>query len=208
MPLSGPPRRRENGLTLGRVDVGPSLMPWISWISLTLGVDLQGPRIVAVESTRARFLTSLDSRPGRVPSAGCVEGWAGDDMDVLHDRRAALDVSKKDVKVCLRTPGTRRNQRHTAFNEHQSRESGADIAYKMGQKGQERRQPRPSAAGLPQRLRPLRRPRDPHHRHRPGARTPREARLRASRHRRLHPRRPPPRNGVPPAQGTEPGSRK
>ena len=34
-------------------------------------------------------------------------------MDVLHDRCAALDVSKRDVKVCLRTPGRRRNQRHT-----------------------------------------------------------------------------------------------
>src|SRR5512133_3249022 len=34
-------------------------------------------------------------------------------MDVLHDRCAALDVSKKDVKVCLRTPGKRRHQRHT-----------------------------------------------------------------------------------------------
>jgi transposase len=34
-------------------------------------------------------------------------------VDVLHDRCAALDVSKKDVKVCLRTPGKRRNQRHT-----------------------------------------------------------------------------------------------
>jgi transposase len=36
-------------------------------------------------------------------------------VDVLHDRCAALDVSKKDVKVCLRTPGKRRNQRHTEF---------------------------------------------------------------------------------------------
>lgn len=34
-------------------------------------------------------------------------------MDVLHDRCAALDVSKRDVKVCLRTPGRRRDQRHT-----------------------------------------------------------------------------------------------
>ena len=34
-------------------------------------------------------------------------------MDVLHDRCAALDVSKKDVKACLRTPSNRRNQRHT-----------------------------------------------------------------------------------------------
>jgi transposase len=34
-------------------------------------------------------------------------------VDVLHDRCAALDVSKKDVKVSLRTPGKRRNQRHT-----------------------------------------------------------------------------------------------
>jgi transposase len=31
----------------------------------------------------------------------------------MHDRCAALDVSKKDVKVCVRTPGKRRNQRHT-----------------------------------------------------------------------------------------------
>lgn len=34
-------------------------------------------------------------------------------VDVLHDRCAALDVSKRDVKVCLRTAGKRRNQRHT-----------------------------------------------------------------------------------------------
>lgn len=58
-------------------------------------------------------MTSLDSRPGRVLSDGCVEVWAGDNVDVLHDRCAALDVSKKDVKVCLRTPGARRNERHT-----------------------------------------------------------------------------------------------
>jgi transposase len=34
-------------------------------------------------------------------------------VEVLHDRCAALDVSKRDVKVCLRTPGKRRNQRAT-----------------------------------------------------------------------------------------------
>lgn len=34
-------------------------------------------------------------------------------MDVLHDRCAALDISKRDVKACLRVPGRRRNQRHT-----------------------------------------------------------------------------------------------
>jgi transposase len=34
-------------------------------------------------------------------------------VDVLHDRCAALDVSKRDVKVCLRTPGKRRNQRRS-----------------------------------------------------------------------------------------------
>src|SRR6266540_4726244 len=76
MPLSGPPRRRENGSSLARVDVVPSLMPWISCISLTLGVDLQGPRIVAVESTRARFLTSLDPWPGRVAEPATSKGLA------------------------------------------------------------------------------------------------------------------------------------
>jgi transposase len=34
-------------------------------------------------------------------------------MDVLHDRCAALDVGKTEVSVCLRTPGKRRNTRHT-----------------------------------------------------------------------------------------------
>ena len=34
-------------------------------------------------------------------------------VQVLHDRCAALDVSTKDVKVCLRSPGQRRNQRAT-----------------------------------------------------------------------------------------------
>jgi len=34
-------------------------------------------------------------------------------VDVLHDRCAGLDISKRDVKACLRTPGTRRNQRRS-----------------------------------------------------------------------------------------------
>jgi transposase len=34
-------------------------------------------------------------------------------MDVLHDRCAALDVAKDEVKVCVRTPGKRRNTRHS-----------------------------------------------------------------------------------------------
>lgn len=29
-------------------------------------------------------------------------------MDVVHERVAALDVSKKDAKVCVRVPGKRR----------------------------------------------------------------------------------------------------
>jgi transposase len=35
------------------------------------------------------------------------------EMDVLHERCAGLDISKKDVKACVRTPGARRNQRHS-----------------------------------------------------------------------------------------------
>jgi len=34
-------------------------------------------------------------------------------VDLLHDRCAGLDVSKKDVKACVRSPGARANQRHT-----------------------------------------------------------------------------------------------
>jgi transposase len=34
-------------------------------------------------------------------------------MEIVHARCAALDVSKADVKVCLRTPGRRRGQRRT-----------------------------------------------------------------------------------------------
>jgi len=73
----------------------------------------QGPRIVAVTSTRARFFDLPRLLTWTGASDGRVEDWAGDGMDVLHDRCAALDVSKKDVKVCVRTPGARRNQRHT-----------------------------------------------------------------------------------------------
>ena len=34
-------------------------------------------------------------------------------MDVLHERCAALDISKRDVKACVRTPGGRRGQRRS-----------------------------------------------------------------------------------------------
>jgi len=34
-------------------------------------------------------------------------------VDLLHDRCAGLDVSKKNVKACVRSPGARANQRHT-----------------------------------------------------------------------------------------------
>jgi len=34
-------------------------------------------------------------------------------VDLLHDRCAGLDVSKKDVKACVRSPGARANQRHS-----------------------------------------------------------------------------------------------
>jgi transposase len=34
-------------------------------------------------------------------------------MEIVHARCAALDVSKADVKVCLRTPSRRKGQRHT-----------------------------------------------------------------------------------------------
>ncbi len=42
-------------------------------------------------------------------------------------------------------------------NEYQSRASGADIAYKMGQEGRARRNGRPRTIGLSQRLREVRR---------------------------------------------------
>lgn len=34
-------------------------------------------------------------------------------MDVLHDRCAGLDIGKKDLKACVRTPSlTKRHSRH------------------------------------------------------------------------------------------------
>ena len=30
-------------------------------------------------------------------------------MEVLHQRCAGMDISKRDAKVCVRTPGTRHN---------------------------------------------------------------------------------------------------
>ena len=35
------------------------------------------------------------------------------DLEVVHERVAALDISKSDVKVAVRTPGKRRGHRHT-----------------------------------------------------------------------------------------------
>ena len=63
-------------------------------------------------STRTRFFDScwLPTRAGTCHDAGFGKGASR--VEVLHDRCAALDVSKRDVKVCVRTPGKRRNQRH------------------------------------------------------------------------------------------------
>ncbi|MFU8855196.1 hypothetical protein ACNAW0_30180, partial [Micromonospora sp. SL1-18] len=49
-----------------------------------------------------------------------------DTMDVLHDRCAALDVAKDEVKVCLRTPGKRRNTLYRA----KTRRTGCELLFR------------------------------------------------------------------------------
>ena len=51
--------------------------------------------------------TTPDSRvPGKQCSGPPTGRWSG--MEVVHERCAGLDVSKRDVKVCVRSPGKRR----------------------------------------------------------------------------------------------------
>ena len=55
--------------------------------------------------------------PGRGPSGptpsgdGRLTGGKGEDMEVMFDRVAGLDVGKESVTVCVRTPGPRGGRR-------------------------------------------------------------------------------------------------
>lgn len=41
-------------------------------------------------------------------------------MDIVHERCAGLDISKTDVKVCVRVPSTRKGQTHRSLNTYGS----------------------------------------------------------------------------------------
>src|SRR5665647_401699 len=61
-------------------------------------------------STRVRLFSPCGSS-GR-PRCCCPVSRLEEKMDVLHDRCAGLDIGKRDLKACVRTPSpTRRNSR-------------------------------------------------------------------------------------------------
>jgi transposase len=59
-------------------------------------------------------------------------------MDVVHERCAGIDISKADVKECVRTP-SRNRRRHSAirtFSAHDGRSAGdAGLADRPGRDG-------------------------------------------------------------------------
>src|SRR5674476_784348 len=112
-PLPGPPWGVENGVR-ARLGACRFLLDAVrSWVQFGLEPSCQGPWIVAVEHVTQSLSFILDgSLPGGPPSIHIEEGREPV-VDLLHDRCAGLDVSKKDVKACVRSPGARANQRHT-----------------------------------------------------------------------------------------------
>ena len=85
----------------------PSGTPYISVMPLSssgqhgVGSHRQELSIVAV-STRTRFFRPCGSSGrARYVRSCCV--WR-DLMELLHERCAALDIGKKDLKACVRTP--------------------------------------------------------------------------------------------------------
>ncbi len=63
---------------------------------------------------RARVLDfkyySLTRRIANIHTAIMASGEVGGrDMDIIHERAAGMDISKRDVKVAVRKPGKRRS---------------------------------------------------------------------------------------------------
>lgn len=82
-----------------------------SQVSVVLGA-VHGNRGVLLRSTCVRIPDSpWPSRNGVTRLFG--EG-GGKTVDVLHERCAGLDISKKDAKACVRTPSTKRRGSFTA----------------------------------------------------------------------------------------------
>ena len=65
---------------------------------------------IVAESTRIRFFRSLwFLRTGAFWPSSFVSG--GISLELLHERCAALDIGKKDLKACVRTPSVSRRKR-------------------------------------------------------------------------------------------------
>ena len=85
-------------------DPDHSLVPVSRGISLVVeGPFPRGPWTVAL-STNVRFLHLLPSVPEHAKNPTAVREKASG-MDVLCQRCAGLDVSKRDAKVCVRVTG-------------------------------------------------------------------------------------------------------
>src|SRR4051794_27210691 len=74
-------------------------------VSRTLGIVVTGTRNCCFEHA---CQTLLPVGPCRATPGLC---WGGAGMDVVYERCAGIDISKTDVKVCIRTPGPGRRRR-------------------------------------------------------------------------------------------------
>src|SRR5438105_380816 len=88
------------------VDAGPSVVLWLSlWASVARGAST-GTVDCCLWSTSVRFLCFPCPPLGRRRHDE-VKVSGGTVMDIVHERAAGLDISKRDAKVCLRLPGQR-----------------------------------------------------------------------------------------------------
>jgi transposase len=82
-------------------DADVSVMLVSSWSQYGVGGHRQELSIVAV-STRTRFFGPVVPPDGRV--SGLPVGLGVGVVELLHERCAGLDIGKKDLKACVRTP--------------------------------------------------------------------------------------------------------
>lgn len=79
-------------------------MPVSSQVSVVPGAT-HGNRAVLMRARASEFL--IHPGPPGTTYDGFVRQGGSKALDVLHERCAGLDISKKDAKACVRTPSTK-----------------------------------------------------------------------------------------------------
>jgi UDP-glucose/GDP-mannose dehydrogenase family, UDP binding domain len=102
-----PPWRRENGGAAVR-DADSALMHVSSYLRMATGTTDRNCRLLLEHASQTLWPCGSSGR-----LRCCRPSMAGGVMDVLHDRCAGLDIGKKDLKACVRTPSpSGRRSRH------------------------------------------------------------------------------------------------